>query len=117
MSQSVELWDTTIRENIALGINDNLIDNKILMNVIKQSKLEKFVNSLENGINTIVGDKGVNLSGGQKQRIGLARSLYFQPKLLILDEATNSLDKETEKEIMMDIIDLAKRFIYNFDFS
>ena len=79
------------------------------MNVIKQSKLEKFVNSLENGINTRVGDKGVNLSGGQKQRIGLARSLYFQPKLLILDEATNSLDKETEKEIMMDIIDLAKK--------
>ena len=107
--QSVELWDATIKENIALGINDNQINNKILKNVIKQSKLEKFVNSLENGINTRVGDKGVNLSGGQKQRIGLARALYFQPKLLILDEATNSLDKETENEIMMDIIDLANK--------
>ena len=71
-----------------------------LYNAIINAGLKEYIESLKDKENTIVGERGVKISGGQKQRIGLARALYFSPELLILDEATNSLDKETEKNIL-----------------
>ena len=106
--QSVYLTDDTIAQNIAFGISKNRIDNKMLDRAIEASQLKEFVFSLEDGIETIVGENGVRLSGGQMQRIGIARALYNNPSVLVFDEATSSLDYDTEKELMIDIDKLKK---------
>ena len=106
--QSVFLTDDKLSRNIALGIEDNKIDKQKLNQAIVASELDTFVNSLPHGTDTIVGERGSRLSGGQIQRIGLARALYNNPELLILDETTNSLDKETEKKILETIKKLKK---------
>ena len=106
--QSVFLTDDKLSRNIALGIEDNKIDKQKLNQAIIAVELDKFVNSLPHGTDTIVGERGSRLSGGQIQRIGLARALYNNPELLILDETTNSLDKETEKKILENIKKLKK---------
>ena len=100
VSQTIYLTDDSILNNIALGVPDNMIDLSLINKILAQVQLEKFVNSLEKGINTRVGERGVQLSGGQKQRIGLARALYNKPEVLILDEATSALDNLTEKGVM-----------------
>ena len=93
------LIDDTLERNIAFG-KDDKIDISLLEKVIEMSQLKELVSGMPSGIKTIVGERGVRLSGGQKQRIGLARALYHDPPILILDEATSSLDEETETDIM-----------------
>jgi ABC-type multidrug transport system fused ATPase/permease subunit len=108
VSQNVILMDDTIKNNIALGIEESLIDLESIDKAINKANLREFINSLPNGIDTNVGEKGVKLSGGQIQRIGIARALYFDPDILCLDEATSSLDYKTENEILKTIVSLKK---------
>ena len=106
VSQSIYLLDDTIKNNIALGIPESIIDEVRINKLLKNIKLETFINKLKFGINTKVGERGVQLSGGQKQRIGIARALYHNPDILVLDEATSALDLETEKEVMKTIFSI-----------
>jgi len=98
--QSIFLLDDSILSNVAFGIDKNKINRKIFFESIKLAQLDKFIKGLPLKENTNVGERGIKLSGGQIQRIGIARALYFQPKILILDEATSSLDQKTESEFM-----------------
>ncbi len=104
--QDIYLLDDTIRNNIVFDNEQRTIDKKKLSEAIEKSKLKEFVSSLALKDNTIVGNQGVRLSGGQKQRIGIARALYQNKKILILDEATSSLDNETEKKLLDDLFEL-----------
>jgi HlyD family secretion protein len=101
------LSDGTIAENIAFGINRNKIEFVKVQEAIKLAHLNEFVESLDKGLHTLVGERGVQLSGGQRQRIGIARALYHKAQLLIFDEATSSLDGITEKIIMDSINNLS----------
>ena len=98
--QDIYLTDDSIKKNIALGLNDNEIDEILINKCIIAAQLEKFIEQLDNGLDTFVGERGVRISGGQLQRIGIARALYNRPLILVLDEATSSLDIETEKKVM-----------------
>lgn len=104
--QDIYLIDGTIRDNIALGSALDEIDEKLLARVLRMSELMEFIDSLPQGLNTLVGERGVRLSGGQRQRIGIARALYRDPKILVLDEATSALDNQTEKSITDTILKL-----------
>jgi len=110
VSQNIFLIPNTIKHNIAFGLSDDQINEELINEVIKKTSLTKFVDSLELGINTHIGEGGALISGGQKQRIGIARSLYNKPELLIFDEATSALDLETEHEILSEISNLKKEF-------
>lgn len=104
--QSIFLTDDTIKRNIAFGIEDERINNNLINQAIQSAKLEGLIETLEKGLETEVGERGVRLSGGQRQRIGIARAIYRNPEVLILDEATSSLDTETEQSVMQCITDL-----------
>ena len=98
--QNIYLLDDTIKNNIAFGEFSNDIDEATLLKSIKLAKLEKLINNLEKGYDTNIGENGSKLSGGQIQRVGIARALYANPQVLILDEITSSLDVNTEEEII-----------------
>ena len=98
--QTIYLVDDTLARNVAFGLPDDLVDHDAVARSIKAAQLDEFVATLPDGINTIVGERGVRLSGGQRQRIGIARALYNDPEILVLDEATSSLDTETEQGVM-----------------
>ena len=98
--QSIFLTDDTLRRNVAFGLPKSEIDDAAVDAAIRAAQLEEFVNSLPLGLETVVGERGVRLSGGQRQRIGIARALYHNPDVLVLDEATSSLDTETEHGVM-----------------
>jgi ATP-binding cassette, subfamily B, bacterial PglK len=106
VQQSVFLVDATIAENIAFGVPAEKINQEQIQNVVRLAKLDIWIDSLEDGVDTWVGERGVRISGGQRQRIGIARALYNNPQVLILDEATSALDNRTEHEIMNDIYSL-----------
>ena len=97
--QSIFVIDDTVERNIAFGVPDYLIDGKKLNQVIQTAQLVELLERLPNGLQTMVGDRGVLLSGGQRQRIGIARALYHEREILVLDEATAALDNETESLI------------------
>ena len=98
--QSIFLTDDTLRRNVAFGLPKDKIDDDAVRSAIRSAQLEEFVASLPEGMETVVGERGVRLSGGQRQRIGIARALYNNPDVLVLDEATSSLDTETEHGVM-----------------
>ena len=101
--QDIFLMDRSIAENIASTIGKKEIDYEILKKSIKAAELEETIDGLKEKENTLIGERGIYLSGGQKQRIGLARAFYNQKEILILDEATSSLDLETEEKIINNI--------------
>lgn len=98
--QTIYLSDDTIRNNIAFGIRAEDIDDTAINEALRKAQLYDFVQTLDKGLDTFVGDRGVRLSGGQRQRIGIARALYYNPEILILDEATSALDNDTETAVM-----------------
>lgn len=105
--QSIFLKNDTIKNNIALGIEGELHDAKLLEHVIKTAQLQELISTLPNGIDTVIGENGITLSGGQCQRIALARALYFDREVIIMDEATSSLDFDTEREIFKAIKEIS----------
>ncbi|MDX8434339.1 ABC transporter ATP-binding protein [Mesorhizobium abyssinicae] len=98
--QSIFLADASIGDNIAFGIDPVTIDHERVRNAARQAALANFIESLPQGYETRVGERGVRLSGGQRQRIGIARALYRQASVLVFDEATSALDMETETAVM-----------------
>ena len=98
--QQIYLIDDTIRNNIAIGLHAHEIDDEKVWKAIEAAQLEGLIRELPDGLETLIGERGIRLSGGQRQRIGIARALYNNPKVLIMDEATSALDNETEKFIL-----------------
>ena len=101
--QTIFLSDGTIAQNIAFGISGEKLDMEAVVKAATIANLHDFVESLPDGYNTLVGERGVRLSGGQRQRIGIARALYHDPSVLILDEATSALDNVTEEAVFQAI--------------
>ena len=97
--QDVMISNGTIRQNVCLGYSSSEIDEKDIWQALEVAQLAEFIRELPEGLDTPVGDRGTKLSGGQRQRLGIARAMFTKPKLLVLDEATSSLDGTTEASI------------------
>jgi ATP-binding cassette, subfamily B, bacterial PglK len=106
--QFIYLQDTSIKENIAIGVHPSKIDFKKVKEAARKAGLEDFILSQSEEYGLIVGERGIRLSGGQRQRIGIARALYKNANLLVLDEATSSLDNKTELDVMNQISNLSE---------
>jgi ABC-type multidrug transport system fused ATPase/permease subunit len=98
--QSIYLLDDTLKRNVAFGLPNKQIDDAAVQRAIQAAQLDEFVASLPDGLETLVGERGIRLSGGQRQRISIARALYHDPAVLVLDEATSALDAATEHDVM-----------------
>jgi len=108
--QEIYLSDETIYANIGFGLDEESVDKKAAKKASKIANLHKFITEdLEKGYSTPIGERGVRLSGGQRQRIGIARALYYDPEILIFDEATSSLDNVTERGVMEAIHSLGRK--------
>ena len=103
LPQQVFLVDDTLRRNVALGVAEAEIDNDRLQEALRQARLWELVEHLPQGLDTMLGERGVRLSGGQRQRVALARAFYHHREILVMDEATSALDNETEREIVEEI--------------
>ena len=104
--QSIYLSDSVVQENIAFGVEPEKIEEDKVILVAQQAHIEEVINNLKNKYKTVIGERGAQLSGGQRQRIGIARALYKDSDVIIFDEATSSLDNQTEKKIMQKISSL-----------
>jgi ATP-binding cassette subfamily B protein len=98
--QSIFIADTSIMANIAFGVHPKEIDQERVYHAARLAQLDEFIQSLQQGYQTTVGERGIRLSGGQRQRIAIARALYRQAQVIIFDEATSALDNATEREVM-----------------
>lgn len=105
--QEIYLLDDTVRRNIALGVEDKEIDESRINDAVNMAQLEDVIAELPDGLDTVIGERGVRLSGGQRQRIGISRALYKNPEILILDEATSAIDNESEARIALSINNLS----------
>lgn len=108
VSQSIFLSDASMAENIAFGVQRDKVNVQQVKSAAKLAQIDAFIETLPQGYQTLVGERGVRLSGGQRQRIGVARALYKQASVLVLDEATSALDSETEEEVMRAINSLGE---------
>jgi ABC-type multidrug transport system fused ATPase/permease subunit len=107
--QQIYLSDASIRDNVAFALPADAIDDQAVWRALAMAQLDEFVRGLDHGLDTMVGERGARLSGGQRQRIGIARALYHDPQVLVLDEATAALDNETEAAFIDSIRSLAGR--------
>ena len=98
--QNIYLSDDTIRNNIAFGIDASKIDDENIWSSLEKAQLKEYVEALPNGLDTVIGERGVRMSGGQRQRIGIARAFYRNTNIIVFDEATSALDYETERNIL-----------------
>jgi ABC-type multidrug transport system fused ATPase/permease subunit len=106
--QEIYLTDDTLRSNVAFGVDPEKVDDERVWQCLEDASLHQFIRGLPLELDTMMGERGTRLSGGQRQRVGIARALYSDPSFIVFDEATSSLDSETEQSVMQTVRDLQK---------